>query len=84
MDDTEQAQLLEVVDAADGAMRAHGWMPTRTIVLTEIIDETGEREVVIGISRDLRAQDALGLLDYAITREHAGLVRAMAAEDDDD
>lgn len=78
---SDQEELLSVVDAADEAMRALGWMPTRTFVVAEIIDADGEREVVLTGSRDVRAQDGLGLLGYAMAREQASVFRELLGED---
>jgi hypothetical protein len=82
MTDDDKAELMQVVDAADTAMRALGWMATRTIVLAEIIDEDGERQVVMAPSRDIRAQDSFGLLDYALARERAGVAREVLGEEE--
>jgi len=69
----EQAELESIVDAAVARMQALGWIPTKTMVLAEVITDDGDREVCIAISRDLRAHDTLGLLHYAVTREVGGI-----------
>lgn len=76
----EQEQLQTIADAADSAARALGWMSTRTVVAMEVITEEGEREVAIAGSRDLRKQDTLGLLHYAIAIETASITRDAIEE----
>lgn len=73
MDEDEALQRL--ADAADAAARALGWVPLKALVLMEVLTDDGEREVAMATSRDLRVQDSLGLLHFAVARENAGIVR---------
>ncbi len=71
----ELEELQQIADAADHAAADLGWMPTRTIVIQEVITPDGEREIAIAISRDLHKTDTLGMLAYATAVETAGITR---------
>ena len=68
---TEEEQMVLVAAGAETAARELGWVPTRTLVLMEILNEDGRREVLIAGSPDLQAQDSLGLLTFALQMEQA-------------
>jgi hypothetical protein len=76
----EDDQLQAIADAADGAIRAQGWMPTGVLVLATVLTEDGRRDVCIAPSRDIRAIESLGLLRYAILREEAGITREVLGD----
>lgn len=80
MNDDPDQQLQAIADAAEEAIRAHGWMPTGAVVLANVITADGEREVCIATSRDIRATETLGLLHYAVARETAGVAREVLGD----
>ena len=73
-------ELTAVVDAAEDAMRALGWMPIKVLVLADVMMPDGERNVCLAPSSDMRSYDALGLLHYAVARETAGVAGEMQSE----
>lgn len=74
---SDEEDLTTLVDGAEVAMRALGWMPIKTLILADVVMEDGSREVAIAMSDDMRATDSLGLLQYAVGREMGGIAREM-------
>lgn len=68
---TEEEQMALVAAGAESAARGLGWVPTRTLVLMEILNEDGRREICMAGSPELQAQDSLGLLMFALQAEQA-------------
>lgn len=51
-----------------------GYMVTKYLAMVEVIGADGERSVVNLSTRDMRAWDSLGLLEYGRQLEQAGLI----------
>lgn len=51
-----------------------GYMVTKYLAMVEVIGSDGERSVVNLTTRDMRAWDSLGLLEYGRQIEQAGLI----------
>lgn len=83
MSDT-QAEADRIVLATEQAMVAENLTPVKVLILGEVIDDDGERWIFKATSRDFRAWDAFGFLQWATARETAGIAADYRRENDDD
>lgn len=71
-----------VGDAINAAVSEHEHgMVTRWVAVLEIIDGEGERAILTLASEDLRQWDSIGMLDFALSNERAGIVRDKLRDD---
>ena len=83
MSDT-QAEADSIILATEQAMATEGLTPIKLLVIGEVIDDSGERWIFKATSRDFRAWDAFGFLQWANARETAGIAADYRRENDDD
>jgi hypothetical protein len=60
-----------------------GTLVTRWVVVTELIEQDGERAIYVSSSDDSRTWDIIGMLDYALTRERAAAAYDLMSDADD-
>lgn len=70
---TAQAMRTRIGDGLSAACAESGQMVTRWIAMIEVIDADGERSLWSLSDEDSRPWDALGLLSYGISLEHAAI-----------
>lgn len=78
------AEAARIVFATEQAMAAEHLTPVKVLILGEVIDDDGERWIFKATSRDFRAWDAFGFLQWATARETAGIAADYRRENDDD
>lgn len=72
----------QLEDAVAEVLRAHGAMAATFVIVSESIEaETGERCLLTSTSEGAKPWTTLGLLEYALQVERAGIARD--AEDDE-
>jgi len=79
-----QAEADRIVLATERAMVIENLTPVKVLILAEVIDDDGERWIFKATSRDFRAWDAFGFLQWATARESAGIAADYRRENDDD
>lgn len=60
-------------DAIGEVLRRHGLMVNRWVLVAEVLNEHGQRELVCFTSTDLRSWDSLGMLGYVLERERGAV-----------
>jgi hypothetical protein len=74
--DKPEDLIAKLIDFLD-----EGALVTKFIVIAEAIDTNGERAVYISTDDKAMPQDTMGMLDYALERERAGVIRSVLGEE---
>ena len=80
MSDDDREAANRIVLATEQAMVIENLTPVKVLILGEVIDDDGERWIFKASSRDFRAWDAFGFLQWATAREAAGIAENYRQE----